>query len=255
MNKMQLLAAACLLSAGTWLSGCRTSSYQLTEVKGGRIEVTSALDANPDSVALAILAPYKAKVDSVMSPVVGVSDMYMEAGRPESLLSNLVADVLRRASYQYPGHEAEVGLVNVGGLRAPLPAGDITYGRIYQILPFENSLSIVEMTGTQLLHLLQNIVTAGGEGISGARIGMRNGELLYAYVGGYPLDENRVYRVATIDYLSEGNDGMTAFKEVTTPFFQPEGATLRKIFLDYVSDRHRWGLTISSALDGRIAEK
>lgn len=217
--------------------------------------MTSVYDKNPDAESVSILAPYKVKVDSVMSPVIGESAMNMVADRPESLLSNLVADVLREASEKYPGKKAEVGLVNVGGLRTSLAEGDITYGDIYRILPFENTLCIVSLTGDQLRRLFENIAAAGGEGISGAcMVISKDKKLLDVKVNGMPIDANRMYRVSTIDYLTEGNGGMDVLKD-SVEKFQPEGATLRNLFIDYVANLHRMGKKVTSCMDGRITVK
>lgn len=76
--------------------------------------IDAAYDASLDAEAVALLAPYKAKVDSVMYRVVGTAEMSMDRGAPESLLSNLVADVLRQAAVQVLGKPADMGLVNMG---------------------------------------------------------------------------------------------------------------------------------------------
>jgi len=255
MIQLKNISMFCLASVMFWGSACHTSSYTLVSMHGGRSEITAVYDKNPDARAISILAPYKAKVDSMMSPVMGESAMNMVASRPESLLSNLIADVLREASEKYPGKKAEVGLVNVGGLRTSLAEGDITYGDIYQILPFENTLCIVSLTGSQLRRLFENIAAAGGEGISGVRMVIsKDRELLDVKVDGMPIDENRVYRVSTIDYLAEGNDGMVAFRD-SIEKFQPEGATLRQLFLDYVANLHKMGKKVTSCMDGRITVK
>ncbi len=255
MIQLKSISMFCLASVLFWGSACHRASYTLFSVQGGRSEITSVYDKNQDTESVSVLAPYKAKVDSVMSPVVGESAMNMAAGRPESLLSNLIADVLREASEKYPGKEAEIGLVNVGGLRASLAEGDITYGDIYQILPFENTLCIVSLTGGQLRRLFENIAAVGGEGISGVYMVIsKDKKLLDVKVNGMPIDANRIYRVSTIDYLAEGNDGMDVLKDFVEKF-QPEGATLRNLFLDYVVNLHKMGKKVTSCMDGRITVK
>ena len=64
---------------------------------------------------------------------------------PESLLSNLIADVLREAAVEVLGKPADMGLINIGGIRNSLTEGDITTENIYEILPFENSLCVLTM--------------------------------------------------------------------------------------------------------------
>ena len=96
--------------------------------------------------------------------------MSMDKGAPESLLSNLVADVLRGAAAQVLGKPADMGLVNMGGLRNVLTEGPITCGNIYEILPFENSLCVVTLKGVYLKQLFESIAARGGEGVSGVKL-------------------------------------------------------------------------------------
>lgn len=93
----------------------------------------------------------------MMYEVIGTSAMKMEKGAPESLLSDLVAGVLQQAAVQVLGKPADMGLVNMGGLRNILPEGDITVGDVFEILPFENSLCVLTMKGTDLRRLLKRL--------------------------------------------------------------------------------------------------
>lgn len=217
----------------------------------------AALDAAPDSVAMAVLAPYRRTVDSIMSPVIGQSARLLDRYRPESELSNLVADILRQSTVDYIGRVADVGVTNMGGLRTCLPEGDITFGNIYEITPFENMLCILPMKGTLLKELFANIAAANGEGLSGACLEITaDGALLHAMVGGKEIEDERVYQVATLDYLAEGNDRMTAFTRVPeTERIQPDQATVRQLFLNYVNQQTRAGKKIDARVEGRIIVK
>ena len=124
-----LLSACCGWSVVTF-----AQRYELEEVKAGRYEVTNRLDARPDSGAVRVVAPYRHAVDSMMSPVLGESEVAMRADRPESLLSNFVADVLREGSLRV-GKMADIGLCNIGGLRSTMPKGKVTYGDVLEIAP------------------------------------------------------------------------------------------------------------------------
>lgn len=253
MKEMRLkqVCGMALLSGLLLFSACH-SSYELTGTKGTRIEINSRYDVNPDVDAVAILAPYKAKVDSIMTPVIGKSEMAMAAGRPESLLSNLVADVLRGYANSLPGQTVEVAMTNVGGLRSDLPEGDVTYGNVYEILPFQNSLCILTLTGKDLKLLFSQIALVGGEGISNVKLVIsKDRKLVSASVGGKEIKDDALYKVATLDYLAEGNDGMTAFLNAKDKVC-PEGATIRQIFLDYVAAQTKKGKALTSKLDGRI---
>lgn len=245
------------IPAGMFLFSSCHSSYSVASVEGGRIEVTAAYDSNPDSVATAVLAPYRKTVDSIMSPVIGQSARFMDRFRPESELSNLVADVLRISTSYYIGREADVAVTNMGGLRNSLPQGDITFGNIYEITPFENTLCIITMKGILLRQLFENIARVHGEGLSGACLEItQDGKLLSATVNGKEIDDNKEYKVATLDYLAEGNDHMHAFTQVADKDkMLPQDATIRRLFLNYVSEQTKAGKKIDSQIEGRIIIK
>lgn len=255
-NNIKYVISVALMAGFFMLSGCQ-SGYSLVSVEGGRMEVTSALDVNPDSAAVAILAPYQKTVDSIMSPVIGHSARFMDRFRPESELSNLVADILRLSTSGYIGCAADVAVTNVGGLRTSLPEGNITFGNIYEITPFENTLCIVKMNGKLLRRLFENIASVHGEGLSGARLVItKDGKLEDALVGGKEIDENKQYIVATLDYLAEGNDHMDAFAQVPdVEKMIPEGASVRQLFLNYVNELDKAGKKVDSKIEGRITVK
>ena len=210
------------------LASCH-SVYDVTKVEGRMQPIDSVYDVNPDAEAVALLSPYKAKIDSMMYRVVGTAEMSMDRGIPESLLSNLVADVLRGAAVQVLGKPADMGLVNIGG-----------------------SLCVVTLKGTELNHLFENIAACGGEGVSGVQLHItKDGKLLRATVAGKPVVEDRMYTVATIDYLADGNDGMTALIRAEKREC-PQGATLRSLFMDYVERQTAAGKKITSRMEGRI---
>ena len=197
-----------------WLTVPMLAMAQRT-ITTERIEVTNRLDAHPDAEALAVMKRYKPAVDSVMAPVLGESLVGMSAARPESLLSNWAADVMVEFSVFENGKKADMGLVNIGGLRNNMPEGIVRRGDIILISPFDNRLSIVYLKGSDLLSLFQDIATVYGEGVSREvrLVITRDGKLVDAKVGGKPVDPERVYRIATLDYLAEGNDKMYSLKK------------------------------------------
>lgn len=228
------------------------SSYELTRVDGSMITVDSVWDAHPDEGAAALLAPYKAKIDSIMFTVVGTSEMTMEKGLPESLLSNLVADVLRESATQVLGKPADMALVNMGGLRNILSEGEITCENIYEILPFENSLCVLTVKGSTLRELFVAIAAKRGDGVGGVQLNITaDRKLVSGTIGGKPIEDEKLYTVATIDYLADGNDGMTPLVQAVKRECPP-GATLRGLFMNYVERQTAAGKKITSRLDGRV---
>ena len=231
------------------------SPYKLVKVEGSVIAIDSTWDAHPNLEATALLVPYKTSIDSVMYRVVGVSEMTMKKGAPESLLSNLVADVLREAATKVLGKPADMGLMNLGGLRNILTEGDITCGNIYEILPFENSLCVLTVKGTVLTELFEAIAQQEGQGVSGVRLEISgDGKLLDATIGGKTIEADELYTIATIDYLADGNDGLSPLIQAEKRDC-PEGAILRSLFMDYVERQTKAGKKITSRMEGRITVK
>jgi 2',3'-cyclic-nucleotide 2'-phosphodiesterase (5'-nucleotidase family) len=222
--------------------------YKVRSTKWKQLEVTSDLDKKPDSLALAIIAPYKASVDSVMSPVLGMSRVAMVPKRPESLLSNWAADMLVEGSTATGLPEADMGLVNIGGLRNNMPEGMVTCGDIILISPFENTLVVLEMKGKHMLELMRNIAAVGGEGVSGSvrMVISKDRKLISATINGEEISRKRTYTVATLDYLAEGNDKMFALKKARKR--HDIGLKTREVLMESVI-KHR---IIDSKIEGRI---
>ena len=242
-----------MLGLALMLSAC-TTHYQLAGVNRQRIVVDRRFDAKPDQQAAVFLAPYKAQVDSVMGPVLGSVARDMAADRPESDLSNLLPDILMWAAKSY-GEKPDFGIYNVGGIRAALSKGKVTYGDVLDIAPFENKISFTTLTGENVLELYRQIAKRGGEGVShGVELVItRDGKLVSARLNGEDIDPQKEYRVTTIDYLVQGNDELEAFKKGTN-LNSPQDAknNSRFIIMDYFREQQAKGVAVDSKVEGRI---
>ena len=243
----------CVMSGALMLAACG-SHYQLASIDRTRIVVDSQYDVNPDAAATAFLAPYKHQVDSVMGPVVGIVAHDMAADRPESNLSNLLSDILVWASAEY-GESPVLGIYNMGGIRASLVKGEVTYGDVLDVAPFENKIAFTTLKGETLLKLFRQIAHRGGEGVSrGCELVINGqGELLSARLHGQEIDPQAEYRITTIDYLLGGNDGMSAMNEghdLKSP--QEARNNTRFIILDYFKEKAAKGEAVDAKVEGRI---
>ena len=238
------------------VSSCKTH-YTVSSVRRTQIVMDSRYDSKPDPVAAEFLRPYKHIVDSIMGPVVGRSAKYMTTERPESLLPNLLADIMVWAAKDY-NETVDLGIYNMGGVRADLPKGEITYGDVLDIAPFENKIAFTTLSGTDLLELFAQIAAVGGEGVShSVRLVISDtNELISAAVDGQPIDPNRDYRIATIDYLLGGTDKMEAFKKgrnINSP--QDASNNSRFIIMNYFRELTKQGRMADSNIEGRITIK
>ena len=242
------------------LTSCAPKHYQLVGVERTRIIVDSRYDKQPDQAVADFMAPYKRVNDSIMAPLMGRVAHNMHAKRPESDLSNLVSDILIWASKDY--NEAPVlAVYNMGGIRADLTKGDVTYEDLLSIAPFENKICFVTLSGEQLMQLFRDIAARGGEGVSkGCELVITKadigGELVSARLHGKEIDPAASYRVTTINYLLEGNDKMMAFRK-GTDIVSPQDASNNSRFLimKYFKEKENKGEAVDARIEGRIKVK
>ena len=239
------------------LTSCAPKHYQLTSVERTRIIVDSRFDQNPDEAAAQFIAPYKKVNDSIMAPIMGRVAHNMHPERPESDLSNLLSDILVWASKDY-NESPVLGIYNMGGIRADLIKGFVTYEDVLSIAPFENRIAFTTLSGESLLKLFQQIAHRGGEGVSkGTELVItKDGKLVSARLHGQDIDPQGEYRVVTIHYILEGNDGMTAFtegKDVVKP--QDASNNSRFLIMNYFKDKYARGEVVDAQVEGRIKVK
>lgn len=236
------------------VSGCKSQHYEVASIQRSRILVDARYDANPDQQAADFLKPYKQQVDSVMGPIVGRSAKYMTAQRPEGELSNLLSDILVWAGKDY-NEQPDFGMYNMGGVRAALPKGDVTYGDVLDIAPFENKISFGTLKGSEVMELFSQIASTGGEGVSSSvrMVITKDYKLVSATINGQPIDPERDYRLTTIDYLLGGTDKMEALKKcrnVNAP--KEKSNNTRFIIMDYFREMQKQGKVVDAQIEGRI---
>jgi 5'-nucleotidase/UDP-sugar diphosphatase len=191
---------------------------------GELVAIAANQSLKPDPEIAAIVEARRAEADKYTSRVVGVIKADLEASRDECGLGNMIADGILEYG-QKQGWKTDVAFYNGAGLRAPLKAGPVNYGQLYLVLPFENTVVNVDLTGDQLREVLEDasgragrLQIGGGSWVyrflndSGKRV-------LSATIAGQPLDPKRIYHVATIDYLLLGGDGHTWFGKGTNVIY------------------------------------
>lgn len=240
--------------AAAMLLSCSSSRNATYSVERTRILIDSSYDASPDRAATAFMAPYKAHVDSLMNPIVGYAASNMSGYQPESPLTNLLSDILVWGGQAFNEHP-DFAVYNVGGIRASLSKGAVTIGDVLDMAPFENKICFLTLSGSKVLELFRQITAQGGQGVShSVRLVMdKDGNLLSANINGEPVDKARDYRIATLDYVAQGNDKMDAFKaktNVVSP--QSEENNIRYIIMNYFRYFMKQGKTVDSKVEGRI---
>ena len=248
---MTHIRTSLILAAGLLLTACGSATYVTS---GSRVLIDSRYDAHPDSAAAAFIAPYKARVDSIMNPIVGYAATDMSCHQPESSQSNLYTDILVWSSSKFNEHP-DFGVYNVGGIRAALSKGAVTVGDILDTAPFENKICFLTLSGDKVLELFRQITGQGGQGLShSVRLVMdKRGRLLSAKINGRDVDPKASYRIVTLDYIAQGNDKMEAFKAKTAVVSpQSEENNVRYLIMDYFRTMMKEGRKVESKVEGRI---
>jgi len=189
-----------------------------------------------------------------MSEVIGCSSQTMYYGRPESLLTNLTSDVMKAYGDEHLEGGADMGVMNVHGHRAVMPKGEIKVGNLYEIYSFDNTITFLELKGVDVKKMFDAYARIGGAGISGnVKLVVKSRKVESVLIDGKAIDDNKIYKIVTLDYLADGNDNMQAFKNAVSA--DNTGVTLRDIMIDWVRQRTREGECVESRLDGRIVIK
>ena len=248
-----------LIALLTLLTGCAKKEQPVKDgpavkIEAGNIKVVAVEKSDGADEIRAILERDKAKIDSIKSPILGEAAMALEKYIPESPLMNFAADALMEMAQRHSTQKVDIALTNKGGLRSNITAGTITFGDVYNVFTFDNRLAFLTLNGEQLLQLCGEIAAAGGEAISGMRLVItREGKLVDATVAGKPIDPQATYRIATLDYLAQGNDNLTTLAQGSN--LKVTKHMLRDLMVEYIKEQTAKGLKINAKCDGRITIK
>lgn len=243
------VAALGLLSAVVLTSACQRAAYQpkaqLAPVTG--LPVGKAIPDDP--TAAATIAPYRQRVTAQMTEVIGNAPVAITKNNGESPLSNFTADIQRMRASKEIGQPVDLGVMSNGGLRAPIPAGSVTVGSIFELMPFENELVVLDAPGPVVQELF-NYAAKAKMPVSGASYTVSaEGKPENLRINGQPLDLARTYAIAISDYLASGGDNMVFFKPIK---FRHTNVLLRSAFIEAIRERTKQGLPIEAKLEGRV---
>jgi len=224
------------------------SSFEVTKKETSQYKFTDSSYTEIDSSIYKELIPFRDKMQQTMDEVLAVSTSSLERGLPESKLGNFLSDACMSSAKAH-NFSADFAVFNTGGLRRPLPMGNITRGDIFELMPFENELVILTMSGEDVKKLINFIATKGGAPVSGIRLRIQDSVATEIFIHDVAFDSSKNYRVLTSDYLANGGDSY--------PFIiqgSPESVNLkvRDALIEYLISQDKAQKKINVELDGRI---
>ncbi|WP_194830924.1 5'-nucleotidase C-terminal domain-containing protein [Prolixibacter sp. SD074] len=237
------------------LAACKQHTATIDQVRYQNIKLDSTLKLSAAPKIEAQIKPYRDSLQAQMSQRLCVASEDLFTGRPESLLGNFVSDLVLAegkalCQKKYPDIHPVVTYMNRGGLRAPIPKGEVTVKSIFELMPFENEVVLLKLKGSDLRRLMNHMASRGGEGVAGMRFGIRKDKAIKCMVDGKPLDNDNLYWMVTSDYLADGGDGSKSLSKnlqrVNT------GVKLRDMIIAHMRKLGEDGKMATSKLDGRI---
>lgn len=253
-NRLHYYIKVAVIYSTVVIAACKTSS-RIDHIESANYPLNKPGYTTEDSSLLSIVSPYRMQVDSALNTVIAESEVAMDKNQPEGLLGNFVADIALEETKKYyrasASAEVDFCFLNNGGLRSTLPKGKITKRNIFELMPFDNELVIVTMSGIALQQLFSFIAQKGGVPVSGLHMKVSAGTASEIVINNNPFDTLKTYRFVTSDYLANGGDNLKLMQEAEKK--EKTGIILRDAIINNITEKNNKGIVITAKLEGRIS--
>lgn len=232
-------------------SSCR-STYFVKEIAESQQKFDNTY-IKQDTLIESEIIPYRTELNKSMNSIIAYADKNLTKAQPESTLGNLLADATLFMGKKYTQTDINVGIVNYGGIRVPsVNKGAVTLGNVYELMPFDNYLVVLNMSGTTLQAVCDVIATKKGWPVSGLSMKIKNGKATNININGTPINEKKIYTVAISDYLANGGDNLEMLvdlKQINTNML------LRDAFIEYFTTINSKGEFLNANIENRIVNE
>ena len=245
MKHIYLIVVLCFLSS--W--GCKSTYYVTdTEVEYERI---SEVSVTPDKEIADMLAPYRTQMDAEMNQVIGQLDTMLIKESPESNIGNWLSDMLLEEASRNSDMEIDFAVQNSGGIRVTsLAAGPITIGEVYEVMPFDNKISIVTADGNGVKEFMDHMAKGRGWPIShGTSYKIKDQQAHDILINGAPLDLTKTYKFALPDYIAGGGSGSAFLRKYNR---QDLEVLIRESFVTHIIRDTQSGNSQYARKEGRV---
>ena len=228
---------------------CTTHNH-LSEISHTDYRFDTDWQGEADADTEALIQPYRIEMEAEMNSVIGHASEELKKESPESNMGNFTADAILFKTEEVTGRTIDLAIQNYGGLRInSLAAGPVTLGKIYELMPFDNTLVVFEIKGRDLLPLFDHMANRGGWPVSGTvRMTIVEEKAGDIQIKGEPLEPDRIYVLAINSYLANGGDRLdfsSAIERHDYPDF------IRALIISYIMDLSSRNMQIESKIEGR----
>ncbi len=236
-----------LLLIFTGLS-CNTS-YQARQLHYKDYRITPSLEK--DAAILAVIKPYSDSVNKSMNDIVGVADKALDKKMPEGTLGNFMVDAFFEMAKEKFNTPIDVAFMNYGGIRlTQLVAGNVTRGKIFELMPFDNLLVLQKMKGSVLQQLLDLVASRGGWPVAGMTMQVKDKKAVNVMIGNKPLDPEAIYTTVNSDFVANGGDNADMLRSIPQ---ENIGYLVRDALFDYIVRLKSKGKNISANEENRVS--
>ncbi len=210
---MKLLIPVVLLTIALF-TACTSPRFVPATLQYASLEMDPKKTGESEALKI-MLKPYGDSVDKTMNITLGSLQEEMTKSWPECSLGAFMTDAYLKIATEKFNQKVDFALMNYGGIRlGSLPAGPVTRGKIFELMPFDNVLVLLKMTGNQVQDLLNDISSKGGWPIAGGRYTIADKKAINILIGGKPLEPEKIYVLATSDYIANGGDESSVLKNI-----------------------------------------
>ena len=197
--------------------------------------ISISKDLPEDQIFKNTIEPYRMELDGKMNKKISHTSVDLTKKGDDSNLGNLLADYTYEGADEWAKKNGITGgvdgaVINIGGIRTTIAAGDILTKQIYEVMPFENEVMIMKMKGSDMQGLFDYYLqTLKNNPVSHIVIETDKDKIVNQLINGKPIDPSKTYYIATSDYLALGGDNMNYFLKGE---MIPTGIKLRDLFLE-----------------------
>jgi 2',3'-cyclic-nucleotide 2'-phosphodiesterase (5'-nucleotidase family) len=233
-------------------TACKPSRIFLADEKAMRYRVAQSDTLQADPATEAMIQPYRAKLDGLMNEVIGQAAKELSYGDGNSPMGNWACDLMLQQASIYYGKKVDFTAINRGGLRIrSLSKGNITRGKVYELMPFDNALWILTIDGVTAEKFIQFMASKGGWPMAGAKYTIHDGKAESITIGGEILRGDKTYTLCLSDFIANGGDNVNFF---TNAKKEDLNKLMRDAFIEGVIRETKEGKMIDGKVDDRIGK-
>ena len=230
---------------------CKNNSYEVSKINAKQLKIVN--EVKQDSSIIQLFTPYKKKMTKEITKSLSFSPKILERtdGNLQSTLGNLVADLSYEKANELfknkTGKTVDFSMSNYGGIRAAIMKGDVTVSNAFELMPFDNTLVVVELNYDKIKALFNYFVAKKRAHPLSKNIQLTiENDSYKVLINGKSIQKNRTYFIATSNYLQKGGDGMIFFSEPESLF--DSNFLIRDAIVDYFESKD----TLRANLDNRV---